>query len=232
MIKKGATMSKIEEFFCGFACIGIFLLIIIFSLISYVGEKVFIQTFYRYSPWIISFLLLVLILYLLILFVRVYNWFKITYNAAEASLNQVRVAMKKRLDMIERLYMLVKSYAEFEQESFVKVTSMRSTLKDATPSGIDEMAIESQSLFGRLLAVAENYPQLKTSDIIKDLARSITSIETEISTNRYTYNDFVQQFNTKMDTIPTNFVGYICRFKKLQYLAFEDAINRAPNTQF
>ena len=225
-------MGKLEDDICGFVCAGIIILIILFTLISYTSEKAFIQAFNNYWPWLILFPLIVGIVYLLIRFIRVYNWFKITYNAAEASLNQVRVAMKKRLDMIERLYELVKSYAEFEQETFVKVTSMRSALKKASPAGIDEMAVESQSLFGRLLAVAENYPQLKTSDIIKDLTRSITNIETEISTNRYKYNEIVQQFNTKMDTIPTNFVGFISRFKKLQYLAFEDAINEAPRTEF
>jgi LemA protein len=225
-------MGKIEDNICGSVCVGIIIIIILFTLISFVSEKAFIQALYKYWLWLLLFPLIVVTVYVLNRFIRVYNWFKITYNAAEASLNQVRVAMKKRLDMIERLYELVRSYSEFEQETFVRVTSMRSSLKKASPAGIDEMAGESQSLFGRLLAVAENYPQLKTSDIIKDLTRSITNIETEISTNRYKYNDIVQQFNTKMDTIPTNIVGFISRFKKLQYLAFEDAINEAPRTKF
>jgi len=105
-------MEKLEDDIYGFLLVGIIILIFLFILIPAI-----IQAFNNYWRWLILFLVIVVIVYLLIRFIRVYNWFKITYNAAEARLNQVRVAMKKRLDMIEQLYELVKSYAEFEQDT-------------------------------------------------------------------------------------------------------------------
>jgi LemA protein len=66
--------------------------------------------------------------------------------------------MKKRLDMIEQLLRAVKRYAKFEQETFTRVTAMRAAVATAGPGDVDKVEAESRSIFGRLLAVAENYP--------------------------------------------------------------------------
>jgi LemA protein len=224
-------MGEKTDYFCVFVCIGIVLILILMTIASYYDEA-FYGIINTYWPWFILFPIIIILYYILKGFIKVYNWFSTEYNAAEGSLNQIRVSMKKRLDMIQRLFELVQSYAIFEKETFTAVTAMRSALKIASPSSLDQLEIESQSLFGRLMAVAENYPQLKTSNVVRDLSYSITSIENEISSNRYAYNAIVQEFNTKMDTIPTNIVGHISGFRKLKYLEFEDAIKIAPKTKF
>ena len=115
--------------------------------------------------------------------------------------------MKKRLDMIDQLLGAVKSYAKFEQETFTKVTAMRASVATAGPGDLNKVEAESRSIFGRLLAVAENYPDLKTSQTVTSLMGSVKSLEDEIGRQRYTYNNISQEFNTMMDTIPSNFVG-------------------------
>lgn len=116
---------------------------------------------------------LALLLIIAFYFVTVYNRLQSLKNGAEATLSQIRVAMKKRLDMIEQLVDSVKSYAKFERDTMEKITSMRTNLSGA---GTDELAKingTSRCLVGNVLAVAENYPQLKTSETVATTMNAI-----------------------------------------------------------
>ena len=182
--------------------------------------------------WIILAVIVVVIIGLILWIVGIYNRFQSLKNASEATLGQIRVAMKKRLDMIDQLLGAVKSYAKFEQETFTKVTAMRSAVATAGPGDLNKVEAESRSIFGRLLAVADNYPDLKTSGTVTSLMDSVKGLEDEIARQRYTYNNISQEYNTMIDTIPSNFVGKIMGLVKLQYLQFEEAIANAPKIEF
>jgi len=164
--------------------------------------------------------------------VGIYNRFVSLKNSSEATLGQIRVAMKKRLDMIEQLLGSVKSYAKFEQETLTKVTAMRAAVATAGPGDLNKVEAESRSIFGRLLAVAENYPDLKTSSTVTSLMDSVKGLEDEIARQRYTFNNISQEYNTMMDTIPSNFIGKMMHLTKLEYLQFEEAIATPPKIEF
>jgi len=164
--------------------------------------------------------------------IGIYNRFYILKNSSEATLGQIRVAMKKRLDMIDQLLGAVKSYAKFEKETLEKVTAMRASVATAGPGDLNKVEAESRSIFGRLLAVAENYPDLKTNTTVISLMDSVKGLEDEISRQRYTFNNISQEFNTMLDTIPSNFVGRIMGLLKLEYLQFEEAIKVPPKIEF
>jgi len=182
--------------------------------------------------WIILIVIILVIIGLVIWAVGIYNRFYSLKNSSEATLGQIRVAMKKRLDMIDQLLGAVKSYAKFEQETLTKVTAMRAAVATAGPGDLNKVEAESRSIFGRLLAVAENYPDLKTSGTVTTLMDSVKSLEDEISRQRYTYNNISQEFNTMMDTIPSNIIGHMIHLNKLEYLQFEEAIATAPKIEF
>jgi len=164
--------------------------------------------------------------------VSIYNRFISLKNASEATLGQIRVAMKKRLDMIEQLLGSVKSYAKFEKETLEKVTAMRASVATASPGDLNKVEAESRSIFGRLLAVAENYPDLKTSTTVMSMMGSVKTLEDEIARQRYTFNNISQEFNTMMGTIPSNFVAKLMGLVKLEYLQFEEAISTPPKIEF
>jgi LemA protein len=164
--------------------------------------------------------------------IGIYNRFFSLKNSAEATLGQVKVAMKKRLDMIEQLLGATKSYAAFEKETLTGVTAMRARIGSAGPDGLAELERESRSLLGRLLAVAENYPDLKTSRTVQDLMGAVRGVEDEIARQRYTYNNIAQQYNTMTDTIPSNLIASVMGFVKLQYLEFGEEIERVPAISF
>jgi LemA protein len=182
--------------------------------------------------WIILGVIALVIIGLILWIVGIYNRFVSLKNSSEATLGQIRVAMKKRLDMIDQLLGAVKSYAKFEKETFEKVTAMRASVATASPGDLNKVEAESRSIFGRLLAVAENYPDLKTSVTVTSLMDSVKTIEEEIARQRYTFNNISQEFNTMIDTIPSKFVGRMMGLVKLEYLQFEEEIKTPPKIEF
>jgi LemA protein len=173
----------------------------------------------------ISLLLLILLALLLVIafyFVTIYNRLQSLKNGAEATLSQIRVAMKKRLDMIEQLVDSVKSYAKFERDTLEKITSMRTNLGSASPDELAKINGASRGLVGNVLAVAESYPQLRTSEAVTTTMNAIKDVEDEISRHRYTYNNIIQEYNTMQVTVPSNMVASYTGMRKMDYLNFEE----------
>jgi LemA protein len=176
--------------------------------------------------------ILVVVAVLLVWITTIYNRFVSLRNAADAELGQIKVALKKRLDMIEQLLGAVRSYAKFEKETLTQITSLRASVAKGGPAEVNTAERESRSILGNLFAVAEAYPNLKTSDTVVNLQSSIREVEAEIARQRYTYNNIAQQFNTMIDTIPSNIVGALLGMRKLEYLEFEEEIKKAPKIEF
>jgi len=179
----------------------------------------------------LSILLLVLLAVFIVIvfyFVTIYNRLQSLRNGAYATLSQIRVAMKKRLDMVEQLVDMVKSYAHFEKETLEKITSMRTDLSSADPGDLRKINRDSLSLLSDVRAVAESYPALKTSDAVINTMNAVREVEDEISRHRYTYNNIIQELNTMIDTLPSSFIASFARLSKQEYLSFEeDELRRA-----
>ncbi len=97
-------------------------------------------------------------------FITLYNRFQILNNGAEATLGQIKVALKKRLDMISQLVDGVKSYANFERETLERIVKLRTkALGDMDPQDINEIERGIRDVLGNIILTVENYPDLKTS---------------------------------------------------------------------
>jgi len=167
-----------------------------------------------------------------ILIISIYNRLHSLRNSAEATLSQIRVALKKRLDMIEQLLGAVKSYAKFEKETLERITSLRAELLNASVSGLGDIDRESKSMLKAVLAVAENYPQLRASEPVAKLMEAVKNVEDDIARQRYTYNNIVQNYNAMLDAIPSKLVAFSRRMVKIEYLKFEESIEKRPVTKF
>ncbi len=164
--------------------------------------------------------------------IMLYNRFQLLNNASEATLGQIKVELKKRLDMISQLVEAVKKYAKFEKETLMKITELRtSVVKTNSAKDINKIARESRQILGRLSITLENYPDLKTSSTVNNLMNAIKQIEDEISRHRYTYNNIIQEFNTKLTLFPSNIIGQVFGFKKKDYLQFKDEVNNKPKIE-
>jgi LemA protein len=159
--------------------------------------------------------------------VNIYNDFKKYRNAADATMGQIKVAMKKRLDMIEQLLGAVKGYVKHERDLFESIAKLRAGID--TAENLGDLETETRTITGSLLAVAEAYPDLRASEGVQNLMKAIVDVEDEIARHRYTFNNVVQEYNTMQETIPSSLLtGYAGAFK-LAYLEFEEKIESPPD---
>ncbi len=170
----------------------------------------------------------------LIVIVVVVGFFIAMYNGlirlrvrADASWSDIDVQLKRRHDLIPNLVETVKGYAAHEKGTFENIAKYRSAAMSAT-SPADRAAAEgqlTQALRG-LLAVAENYPQLRASEEFTALQSQLTQTEDNIQNARRYYNAVVRDFNTKLQTFPTNIFGNMLGFQPRQYFELETPADR------
>jgi len=181
---------------------------------------------------IIATVCLIIIIILISILILIYNKFQKLHNGAEAGLSQIKVALKKRLDLITQLADVVKAYSKFEKSVMENITKMRNLVgKEIKPDEIDNINNESSSILKSIFAVVENYPDLKASKNYTDLMNTLKEVESEILKQRYTYNNIVQDYNTRLDIVPSNFVAKLFSYKKLEYLKFEEDVINSPELE-
>ncbi|MBR9681768.1 MAG: LemA family protein [Candidatus Altiarchaeota archaeon] len=177
--------------------------------------------------WIIGGVVLTIIL---LFFIGTFNRFVNLRNGIDNTFNQIKVVMKKRADMIGQLVDTASGYLKFEKSTLEGVTKMRQMSMDNV-AGLNDADATARSVFGNIVAVAENYPKLRAVETITPLQESIKSLEDEISRMRHLYNDQVQTFNVMAERIPTNLVASILKYTKKDYLEFEKGIEKRPDTK-
>lgn len=170
-----------------------------------------------------------------------------TYNGLVASRENVNTAWSKvesqyqrRSDLIPNLVSTVKGAANFEQETLTKVIDARAkaTQIKVDANNPDDIAKfqaaqkEVSSSLSRLLAVAENYPQLKATDNFKDLQSQLEGTENRITVARNDFNNEAKSYNTKVKSFPTNLLAGMFGFKERPYFEAEAGSEKAPTVDF
>ena len=142
--------------------------------------------------------------------VSAYNGLIALKNQVANTWKQIDVQLKRRHDLIPNLVNAVKGQMGFEQSTLEAVVAARSRAVSA--SGVAATARaegELSQALGRLFALAENYPDLKSSQNVLQLQEELTTTESKIGFARQLYNDTATQYNTKQAQIPTNFIAPI-----------------------
>jgi LemA protein len=171
-----------------------------------------------------------------------YNSFIDADENIENAWSKVQSAYQRRADLIPNLVNTVKGIAEFEQKTLTEITNARAKATNITidPSNItpDQLAAFQKaqsglsSSLGRLLAVSENYPELKANQSFLELQTQLESTENRIKVERDRFNDQVTAYNKKVRRFPGNFYATIFGFaEKAQFQAEESAQN-APTVEF
>ncbi len=141
----------------------------------------------------------------------------------------VQAQYQRRFDLLPNLVETVKGYATHEQELFTKVTELRSQW-GANPSV--DTAQQLDGAIGRLLLVAENYPQLKASEGFLNLQAQLEGTENRVSVARQDYNTAVQGYNVQVRRFPTNIVASVFSFKTKESFKAEAGSEKAPKVDF
>ncbi len=181
--------------------------------------------------------IIVLVLIALIAFgqyVSVRNTLVQKNEAVKAAWSQVDVVLQRRADLIPNLVETVKGYAKQEQTVFGDIAKARSALLSAgTPS--EKIAANQQldGALGRLLAIVENYPQLKSNENFLRLQDELAGTENRIAVERKRYNETLQDYNTYIQQFPHNIFAGWAGFKPNEaYFAASEGSRQVPKVNF
>ena len=191
----------------------------------------------------------VILIAIVVVVVAVFGWATSAYNGmvtveeeATTAFAKVQSAYQRRADLIPNLVETVKGYASHEQETLEGVVSARSkatqiTLdpEKMTPQKMKEFQEaqgELSSALGRLIAIQENYPDLKANENFRDLQVQLEGTENRINTERNNYNEAVQKYNVKIRRFPNSLFAAMFGFEKMQKFEAETGAEKAPQVKF
>jgi LemA protein len=167
-------------------------------------------------------------------------WAVVTYNKLVRLRNRVdavwadiEVQLKRRHDLVPNLVETVEAYAVHERGTLEEVTVAR---RQAVDAGSTEDRTKAENLLtgalGRLLATAEDYPELEAEERFQDLHSDLRRLEDVIAIARQAYNLSVQAYNNAVQTVPTNFVAWIASFPPREFLSAPASEQEVPKADF
>jgi LemA protein len=177
-----------------------------------------------------------LVVLIVIIVIAAYNRLIALRNRTKNAWAQIDVQLKRRHDLIPNLVETVRGYATHEQKTLENVVQARNQAVDASKGGVGQQAQAESMLtaaLGRLMVVVEQYPDLKANQNFLALQEELTSTENKIGFARQAYNDAVLQYNTKLESFPTNVIGGAFNFKIGEFFEIEEPKEReVPKVEF
>ena len=195
------------------------------------------------KTWVIVVGIIIVILGFLISFsISSYNSFVSQDEAVATAWSNVENQYQRRADLIPNLVNTVKGYAEHEKETLDAVVSARAKATQTTIS-IDDLTPEKMQAYqkaqgeigaalSRLLAVTENYPDLKANENFQALQAQLEGTENRISVERRKFNEIAQSYNTSIRRFPKNIFAGMFGFDKKAYFEAEEGSEKAPKVEF
>ena len=175
--------------------------------------------------------LIIGVIALLVIYVLVtYNVFVKMKNRVDESFSTMDVYLKKRWDLIPNIVETVKGYAKHEKSTLSDVIKLRNGAYDNMSS--DEKIKANQQLskgITKIMALAEQYPDLKANENFKDLSKQLTKVEDDIANSRKYYNGVVRIYNNKVEMFPSNILAGLFGYKSKAM--FEASANERENVK-
>lgn len=188
----------------------------------------------RLKPWhIILIVVAVLAVALVGYTVKSYNGLVTLKQEVTQKESDIQTTLQRRADLIPNLVNTVKGYASHEESIMKEVSDARAALVGANNTG-DQLAANEQmtSALNRLLAIAENYPDLKANTNFLQLQDELSGTENRITQARRAYNDAVKTYNTKIQRFPTSLIAGIFNFEAFDYFQANEGAQEVPSVNF
>jgi LemA protein len=162
-----------------------------------------------------------------------YNKFTTQEEAIKGAWAEVQNQLQRRNDLIPNLVETVKGYAQHEESVYKDIADSRAALLAAkSPEETIQAANQQTTALGRLLAVVENYPQLKANEQFNRLMDELSGTENRITTARMRYNERIQEYNAATRRFPGNVTAKMFGFKQYPYFEAPPSAQGAPKVSF
>lgn len=162
-----------------------------------------------------------------------YNGLVRSRMQTQESWSQIDVQLKRRNDLIPNLIETVKGYSDYEGKTLEKIAELRAQVARASSPSQAMAASDALSRqVSGLFAVAENYPDLKANASFIKLQDELTNTENKISYSRQLYNSTVGNYNTKLQTFPSNIIAALFGFAKAEFLEISEEERSVPQVKF
>jgi len=181
---------------------------------------------FYFKPWL---WVLVIVAVIAVWFIGTYNSLVVLNQAVDNQWAQVQTQYQRRIDLIPNLVNTAKGYMQFEKSLLEQITSLRSQWMGAAT--VDDKVRFGNSLdtaLGRLLAVYENYPNLKSETAVANLMDELAGTENRISVERMRFNDRVRDYNTAIKLFPTNAIAGMFGFNERPYFQAQPGSEIVP----
>lgn len=177
--------------------------------------------------------IIALIVVLVLWVIAIYNGLVKGRMQTKESWSQIDVQLKRRNDLIPNLIETVKGYAAYEEKTFAKITALRSQVAQAeTPAEAMQASNALTKQLASLIAVAENYPDLKANNSFIKLQDELTNTENKIAYSRQLFNTTTANYNVKLETFPSNIIAGMFGFKPSQFLETPEDEKETPKVSF
>ncbi len=162
----------------------------------------------------ILFIVIAVIVIILLVLLVTYNSFVRLNNRVNEAFSTMDVYLKKRWDLIPNIVETVKGYAKHEKNTLLEVVQMRNNSYDTMSDDEKIKANEDLSKnIHQIMALAEDYPDLKTNENFKNLSNQLTKVEDDIANARKYYNGTVRIYNNKVEMFPSNLIAKIFGYR-------------------
>ena len=169
-------------------------------------------------------------------FIGSYNSLQVMDETVTSSWAQVENQLQRRNDLIPNLVNTVKGYATHEKGIFTNIAESRAKLAGAVKSGnigaVNKANAQFSGALSRLLAIAENYPDLKANQSFIALQDELAGTENRIAVSRKDYNETVKFLNAKIRTFPSVIIANISGINAREYFEVEESAKTVPNVKF
>ncbi len=161
----------------------------------------------------IGWIILAIVVILVIAIIGMYNGLVQSKIRVDNAWSQIDVQLQRRFDLIPNFVETVKGYMNHEKETFEKIAALRTSWAN-TQSVAEKADLDNQlsTALKTIMAVSENYPELKANQNFSDLSEELRNTENKISFSRQFYNDTVTMYNTKLQVFPSNIIANMFNF--------------------
>ena len=162
----------------------------------------------------------IIIAIILMVILKLYNNLVKARNKVRQAESGIDVYLNQRFDLIPNLVECVKAYSKHEQSIFTEITNLRATYMNKQKDITNAQNLNNK--MNQLVAVAENYPELKASEQYLNLQKNLSKIESQLQAARRIYNNEVTKYNTKITTVPSNIIASAFGFKEANLFTIEE----------